>query len=407
MFCTNCGTQSTPGQRFCTTCGSPLAAAPAAPGGYAPAAGFAPAAAPGVVAHGAQPYPGNVWTNAAQHKQGVLNSVTAKLNRLASTEKLEGFSLREMFSEVFKRRSETEIEDYMIVGTTRTTPDITEVQTGWPHPWLFARVLGVLLLTYAAFWVAWNQFNNPNLIPGLMLLGSFAVPLTMIILFFELNTPRNVSVHRLAVLFLAGAAISLFVSLIGYGVSDSTLGLLGAVQPGVIEETGKILTVVLIARSMRYKYILNGLLVGATVGAGFAAFESAGYAFRSPNVAAMLQEIQLRAIDTPFLHVAWTAIAAGALWRAKGEKPFTLKVLFDPTFLKAFSIPVVLHIFWDSSLAPHLIKQVIVYPLDYFIIFGMVQQGLRQVREDQKAKLAETVSLLHGGEAAAAAAATS
>ena len=73
--------------------------------------------------------------------EGVLNSLTDRLHQLTATDKLEGFSLREMFSEVFKKRTQEEIEEYFIVGTRRTTPPIREVPTGWPKPWFFMRVL--------------------------------------------------------------------------------------------------------------------------------------------------------------------------------------------------------------------------------------------------------------------------
>jgi len=46
-----------------------------------------------------------------------------------------------MFSEVFKRRGADEVEDYILVGTLRTTPPIDVVETGWPKPWLFFRLL--------------------------------------------------------------------------------------------------------------------------------------------------------------------------------------------------------------------------------------------------------------------------
>src|SRR5262249_6819244 len=53
------------------------------------------------------------------------------LNKLTSTEKLEGFSLTTMFSEVFKARKRGEIEDYFVVGTSKTTPRLDKVETGW------------------------------------------------------------------------------------------------------------------------------------------------------------------------------------------------------------------------------------------------------------------------------------
>ena len=64
------------------------------------------------------------------------------LDDFAGLEKLEGFSLREMFSEVFRHRSPEETEEWFLVGTHRTTPGIEQVQSDWPKPWFFARVLG-------------------------------------------------------------------------------------------------------------------------------------------------------------------------------------------------------------------------------------------------------------------------
>jgi RsiW-degrading membrane proteinase PrsW (M82 family) len=232
-----------------------------------------------------------------------------------------------------------------------------------------------------------DQFANPNLVPGLIMMGSLAVPLATVFLFFELNTPRNVSFHQVLMLVCFGGIVSLFVSLLGFSVSN--LDWLGASSAGIVEETGKLLAVALIARKAKYKYILNGMLFGAAVGAGFAAFESAGYAFRELlnanfNLDAMSAVIHLRAFLTPFGHVAWTAIAAGALWRTKGDRNLTPSMFTDPTFLKAFSIPVVLHMIWNSPIpSPFHVLQLALGAAGWFVVFGLVQQGLYQVRHEQ------------------------
>lgn len=328
---------------------------------------------------------------------GLLESVGSRLNSLASTEKLEGFSLGDMFSETFKKRTQDEIDDYFICGTARTTPAVEAITTGWPKPWFFMRVLLFFIAIYIAFSFAFVQFQNANLLPGLMMMGSLAVPLGTVILFFELNTPRNVPFHYTLVLICLGGIVSIAVSLFGFDLSGLA-NWLGAPAAGIVEEVGKILTVMIVVRNRRYRYILNGLLFGAAVGAGFAIFESAGYAFNrlleDRAVSSMQFNILLRGILSPFGHVAWTAIAAGALWRVKGDKEFSPSMLANPLFWRAFLIPVSLHMIWNASIipSPFWLKHLILGVIGWFVVFGLVQQGLRQVRDFQLAQAREELS---------------
>ena len=142
----------------------------------------------------------------------LLSSLAARLNKLATPEKLEGFSLKTMFSEVFKARKPGEVEDYFSVGTAKTTPPLEEVQTGWPKPWFFMRVLIFMLALYLVMSKTIDWFGNPRMVPGLMVIGSFAVPLATLVLFWELNTPRNVSFVQVLTLMCLGGVISLFVT---------------------------------------------------------------------------------------------------------------------------------------------------------------------------------------------------
>ncbi len=292
MFCIDCEKPNQDGARFCFACGNGL--------GVVSGPGRKSAVAP-----------------LAQPNGSVLHSLGNRISSLASTDKLDGFSLTEFFSDVFKKRRKEDIDNYFVVGTASTTPPIEEVSTSWPKPWFFFRALVFLALVYFGFYAAFEQFENIKLIPGLIMMGSLAVPLATVILFFEVNVARNVSFNRVLMLVASGGVVSLFVALVGFQVSN--LDWLGASSAGIVEEIGKLLAVIIVARSSRGKYILNGLLFGAAVGAGFAFFESAGYAFdyleRTNSLHVMFDTIQTRAFLTPFGHVAWTAIAAGALWR--------------------------------------------------------------------------------------------
>ncbi|HLJ30106.1 MAG TPA: PrsW family glutamic-type intramembrane protease [Candidatus Angelobacter sp.] len=381
VFCIQCGSPNPDASSFCCQCG--VAMPPPNP------------AASRVVV---QPTQGT-------HPRRLLSELGDRITEFTDTAPLEGFSLGEMFSEVFKNRSPQEVEDYLVVGTSHTTPPLADVATGWPKPWFFVRVLTFVVVVYVLFLVSMPYFGNPRFIPGFIFIGSLAVPFATLVLFFELNTPRNVSFYSLLMLISFGGILALIAtSIVG---KFSFLDWMGPPSAGVIEEIAKLATVVIVCRQVKHKYILNGLLFGAAIGTGFAVFESAGYAqdaligglaqtgswdkfFAAGGASFLNGAIFGRAWLSPFGHVVWTAIAAGALWRVKKEGAFELRML-DKTFWKTFLVPVACHMIWDSPIAmgtanPGVLNYAVTLGLGFvswFVAFGLVQEGLKQVRAMQ------------------------
>ena len=241
--------------------------------------------------------------------------------------------------------------------------------------------------------MAYQHFNNDNLVPGLIVMGASAMPLATLILFFELNTPRNVSIYRLVILVGLGGITSLAISLFGYNIGK--LDWLGASSAGIVEEVGKLLALIIIVRGTRYKYILNGMLFGAAVGAGFACFETAGYAYRAARGGTqqdVLSVLWLRGMLAPLMHVAWTAMVGAALWRVKGAKPLSFSMFINPRFYRVLLFAMALHMLWNwhQLNPPFYLKEIVLGAAAWFVIWGLVQQGLRQVRDEQRAVIAES-----------------
>ncbi len=147
--------------------------------------------------------------------------------------------------------------------------------------------------------------------------------------------------------FLIGGCASLVVTLFLYnlGIVDTDLSSTwGAMMVGIIEEVGKLVIVYLLVKQLpSCNYILSALHAGACVGAGFAAFESAGYAFVSLlnyGFDGMTDSIYLRGILAPGGHVAWAAITGAALVIAKGAGPLTSEIFSNGRFWKIFAIRV-------------------------------------------------------------------
>jgi protease PrsW len=325
----------------------------------------------------------------------MVDDVARRITKAAGVEHLEGFNLQEMFSEVFKKHTDDEVEAYFTVGTAKTIPPIEDVDTSWPKPWVFFRTFLGALIVYIGFVQAWQTFQNLNLVPGLIVIGSFVVPFSTLIFFFETNVRRNVSLYQVLRLLFFGGVLSLIFSLLLFQVSFSlNLNWLGASVAGLVEEPGKLLALLIVVNNPKYKYTLNGLLFGAAIGTGFAAFESAGYALTaaltssSDNANAMLDMIMMRGMLAPFGHIVWTGMCAAMLWKIKGEQKFNLEMVKDRRFLRIFGIAVVLHMTWNSPIDfPLYGKFVALGFVAWIVILALIQDGLKQLRVEKLAAI--------------------
>jgi RsiW-degrading membrane proteinase PrsW (M82 family) len=269
-----------------------------------------------------------------QQTNAAVTHIRKGFTNFIGLEELRDFKLSTIFSQVFKKHSLAEMEDQLITGTYNNTPALTDIETSWAKPWLFSRMLLTSIAISVLLIIGFRTFENPNLVPGLMFIGSFAVPVSTLIFFLEMNAPRNISVFMVMALAFLGGVTSLFIALILFDKLDFLSNIMHASAAGIIEESAKVLVVVLIVgRFTRYKWVLNGLLFGAAIGMGFAAFESAGYAYRSESFNAMVDNLVLRGLLSPFMHIVWTANASAALWIVKGDRKFNWNMLGDMRFL--------------------------------------------------------------------------
>ena len=319
-----------------------------------------------------------------------FGSIGERISEVAGVEKIEGFKPGEMFSEIWRKRTDEEMEEYFAVGTAGDTPKLADVDTSWPKPWLFFKTFILSALVYAGLVFAYNQFQNDNLIPGLLVIGSFVMPFTLLILFFEVNVLRNVPLYQVLKLLFLGGVLSLVLSLFLYQWTKAgeAQGWGGAFGAGFVEETGKAAALLLVLNKSKYRWTLNGMLFGAAVGAGFAGFESAGYAFRLGGEAGssgMLHIITTRAwLALLGGHVLWTALVGGALWRVRGDQKFDWSMLQDMRFLRVFALAVLMHAIWDSPLDwPMQLKYICLGFVVWVALLSYIQTGLRQVRAAQ------------------------
>ena len=341
----------------------------------------------------------SIWkVNLPAHEQTTAqtatNSIKQGFTKLIGLEELKDFKLSDIFSKVFQKHSFQDMEEQLITGTMKNTPAITDIETSWAKPWLFSRLLLFSIALTVVLMIGFRMFENPNLVPGLMFIGSFAVPLSTLIFFLEMNAPRNISIFMVTTLVAIGGIASLIVALIFFKSLSFLTTWLAASAAGLIEEPAKVLIVVaLFGRVKRYKWVLNGLLLGAAIGTGFAAFESAGYAYRSNTFDEIVESIVLRGLLSPFMHIVWTANATAALWIVKGDRKFEFSMLGDMRFLRVMLSSVILHMIWNANFTtiPLPIVLDLKFPvlgiLAWIITFRLVQTGLSQLNQARHAEV--------------------
>lgn len=133
-------------------------------------------------------------------------------------------------------------------------------------------------------------------------------------------------------------------------------------------------------QSPRYPYRLNGLLFGAAVGAGFPAFESAGYALHVGLSNSNAMKNTMRGMFSPFGHIAWTAMCGAVLWRVKGARKFSFEMVKDSRFLKIFFLAVVLHIIRNTPWRlPFYGKFAVLGVAAWVVLLALIQDGPKEL----------------------------
>lgn len=329
------------------------------------------------------------FTNKQMHK------FAKKVNELAGGEGEVELKFRDLFVNVFKHHSRDEAEEIFICGTKYTTPDADKISTSWPKPWLYSRIAIMLFAAFYLLLLCWTGFKNSNVLPDIIFIGSLIMPITILVFYFEINAPRNISIFTTLSMFFVGGCASLLITLMLFDIFPvGELDFAGAAMVGAIEELGKLAITVFFIKRSKCKYILNGLLIGGAIGAGFAAFESAGYAFRfflmhmraSADMAydAMMHVIYTRALLAPGGHVAWAAMAGAAIMIVLAGKDFSFDALKSKRFLSLFALAVAMHAVWDMPIGKLLgtslpIVQLTLTALAWIVIIVFLTLGLKQV----------------------------
>ncbi|MEV6834341.1 PrsW family glutamic-type intramembrane protease [Streptomyces sp. NPDC051133] len=233
-----------------------------------------------------------------------------------------------------------------IPGPQQPPPPYPRIRAG-----LWKRCLGGGLAVWVPGMVVTYATRSTALLPTLVLLGSFLVPVTFVLWAYERHG-RDLGVSAILGSFLAGGALGV----LGTAVMESyllhpSLGMFTGVA--LAEEAAKAAALAFVLRRQPgVRGLRAGLVLGAAVGFGFAAMEGAGYAFDATlstggvDLRTLLETELLRGVLAPFGHGLWTALAGGVLLslrRVGGS--FRCAAPVVGTYLGVC----LLHLLWDSA----------------------------------------------------------
>ena len=328
------------------------------------------------------------------NKKNATNVITEHLDKITGAQSKSYIKFKDLFKNTFKKHTEEELDEVFICGSEKTTPKIKDIDPNKASAWVYFKILVFFIIAYIPTRIGFIDYGNANFLPIMIILAAFAIPVTVLIFFFEINLFRNIPFYKVIKYFILGGALSLILAILYFSlpyfeVNATTQTYEGALMIGLIEEVAKaVIVAVFLFKSKKSNYILDGLLIGAAVGAGFAAFETAGYILRfgmSSGLQAMLEIIKLRGFLAPGGHVAWAAIEGAALMYVKGFEKLDKKHLNDKRFLLICLIPVVLHGIWDMPIeAPYYLVQIAMTVLAWFVIIYFINLGLKQVDDAKK-----------------------
>ncbi|GCF07806.1 PrsW family intramembrane metalloprotease [Dictyobacter arantiisoli] len=221
------------------------------------------------------------------------------------------------------------------------------------HGWLSALIIGLLLFVISILVMFWTE--NSNLYPTVIIIGNFLIPIVFVIFLYDHQNISSLSAETIAksfgmggILGTLGAAV-LEALLVPPPTANGRLSFGAGMLVGLIEEGCKILAVVWLARKMRHTSALDGLLLGAAVGMGFAALESTGYAFTTfmmgqGHFGSSIVITIFRGLLAPFGHGTWTAILASVLFHNSYNNRFHI----TPAVIITYLFVSILHGAWDG-----------------------------------------------------------
>ncbi len=248
-------------------------------------------------------------------------------------------------------------------------PPSTVTKPPKANGWLKALISGFVLFVLSTALLVITV--NPNLFPTVVMIGSFLVPVAYVTFFYERRHLSNLSISSTFVSFIYGGILGVLAASLLEPIFIHQIDFGTTIAVGLIEEFAKLLAVIIIVLRLRHDSEMDGLILGAAVGMGFAALESTGYAFTAflASGGSLSQTVfvtLLRGLLSPIGHGTWTAILISVLFRETRQGHFRITYYVVGTYLMV----AVLHGLWDGL--PQVINSYLGSGLDMIVAQAII-----------------------------------
>lgn len=270
----------------------------------------------------------------------------------------KNFKWAQILSGFNDARIKEEKERAIMSGLPGNVPYESDMVKEWKPPFLFYKFflycfVLMILIFLCSYMYGFGDALLVSTVP-------YMIPLTMLIFIWELNIPRNISIMEMLYISFFGGIVCFLViffieDITGLSHTDSSL----FTQP-LLSTVAKLLLVCVFLRRKSRGYGLNGVLVGAAVGAGYTMMETASDLFDLAEYAGQITGVMgliiVRIIIAVGGDILWTAAYGGALALAKGRETLKGKHLGDSLFLICLIGTYLMKVLWDYDITNFLMR---------------------------------------------------
>ena len=262
---------------------------------------------------------------------------------------IKNFKWSSLLSGFADARSKEECDTTIMAGLPGHVPYEKDMIKEWEAPYLFFRmgILGLFiffLVILAQHMFFWGNSLMIGIVP-------FIIPLTMLVFFWEMNIPRNISL-------LDSVGIMLFAGIACFYIVFFAMSITGAAYSNylapLIFGVTKLLLICICLRKKNRGYGLNGILIGAAVGAGYSAIITGEQIFELANYSAggqgFISSVVLLCVFQFGSDIVWTATFGGALALSKGKEKISLKHFGNSLFIICFLGMYLIELLWNCNL---------------------------------------------------------